>query len=103
MKKLTESKLRRIIQEEARRIFENRRFENVVNKVQEKLRRQGFDPKAEGDTIEVRNLSLVFVRESPVHLTVNVSGRGMYREFQFDIQSPNATAEEIMQRINPFL
>jgi len=101
--KLTEDKLRLIIQEEARRFSKSRRFESVVSKVQQKLRRQGFDPKMDGDAIEVRNLNLDFVRESPVHLTVNVSGRGMYREFQFDIQSPNATAEEIMQRINPFL
>lgn len=103
--KLTESKLQDIIREEARRLVFERKQEEIVQMVFDKLdATRGLSPRFQGEnTIEVGDYSLRFIEESPVHLIVSLSGSGVFREFNFDLTTKTNIPEKIVGRVRPFI
>lgn len=103
--KLTESKLQKIIREEARRLVFEQRQEEIVQRVFDKLdATRGVQPRFSGENvIEAGDHQLRFIDESPVHLTVALSGAEIFREFQFDLTSNVNTPEAILDRVSPFI
>lgn len=103
--KLTESKLQDIIREEARRLVMERRQEEIVQRVFDKLdATRGVSPRFQSENvIEANGYELRFLDESPIHLIVALSGPGVFREFQFDLTNNVNTPEAILDRVGSFI
>jgi hypothetical protein len=103
--KLTESKLQDIIREEAKRLMLERKQEKIIQSVFDKLDATlGVQPRFNGENvIEAGEHQLRFIDESPIHLTVALSGVGIFREFQFDLTNNVNTPEAILDRVSPFI
>jgi len=103
--KLTESKLQDIIREETKRLVLEQRQEEIVQSVFDKLDvTMSVQPRFNGENvIEAGEHQLRFIDESPIHLTVALSGAGIFREFQFDLTNDVNTPEAILDRVSPFI
>lgn len=103
--KLTESKLQKIIREEARRLVLERKQEEIIQRVFDKLdATRGVSPRFQSENvIEAGEHQLRFFNESPIHLTVALEGAGVFREFQFSLTNDVNTPEAILDRVSPFI
>lgn len=100
--KLTESRLRKIIREQL--VLEQRQQKIIQNVFDSLEAMAGVSPRFKSETvIEAGGHEIRFLDESPIHLAVEISGPGLFRDFQFDLTSRMDTASAIVDKVQPFI